>query len=93
MVAEYEDPPSPAVTEQRATLANAVLAGTDYTVPQYIVGGNKLLVYAGGLHYNRGTSAAMAQYQEVGAMGAASTKIKFFDDQPAGTLITVSAAG
>lgn len=93
MVAEYENPPSPTVAEQRAVLASTLAAGTNYTVPTYIVGSNKLTVSCNGLHYTRGTDSAVAQYQEVGVTGAASTVIKFFDAQPAGTQITVSAAG
>ena len=93
MVAEYENPPSPTVAEQRAVLAGDLAAGVNYAVPAYIVGSNKLHVYVGGLRCDRGTDPAVAQYQEVGVTGAASTVIKFFDAQPAGTQITASAAG
>lgn len=93
MVARYEDPPSPSVSEETKALPSDLQAGTPYTVPSYIVGARKLQIYVGGIYYTKGVDADTAQYQENGTSGSVSTSITFFDDQPAGAMITAISAG
>ncbi len=68
-------------------LSAALAAGANYTVPGYVVGSGKLKIYYDGLLCRAGADAG-SQYQEVGAAGAASTTIKFFDALPIGAELT-----
>ena len=61
------------------TREEVVVAGADFTVPEYIVGGHRLEVFLDGLFCACGT-AENTQYIEVGNAGALSTVIRWHDD-------------
>lgn len=64
------------------TRESTIVAGADFAVPQYVVGGHRLEIFLDGLFCARGT-AETAQYIEVGNAGAQSTVIRWHDDIPA----------
>ena len=70
------------------TREEAVVAGADFTVPEYIVGGHRLEVFLDGLFCVNGT-AENAQYAEVGKTGTQSTIIRWHEDIPADSDILV----
>ncbi len=49
-------------------------AGTEYTVPQYVVGRNNLVVYLDGVRLFAGAESG---FTEIGEAGSLSTAIKF----------------
>ena len=55
----------------------ALAANANFTVPQYIVGSNKLRIWLLGARCYEGTNTTIHQYVEVGTAGAASTTIQF----------------
>ena len=59
-----------------------VVAGADFTVPEYMVGAHRLEVFLDGLRCVDGT-AENAQYAEVGKTGTQSTIIRWHADIPA----------
>ena len=58
---------------------NVIEAGTNFTVPEYVVGTNTLEVYWNGLLCLAGADNTY-QYKEVGTTGSKSTVIQFWDD-------------
>ena len=64
------------------TREKVVVAGADFTVPPYIVGGHRLEIFLDGLLCAAG-AAENAQYAEVGSTGTQSTVIRWHDDIPA----------
>ena len=64
------------------TREEVVVAGADFTVPPYIVGGHRLEIFLDGLLCAAGAAEA-AQYVEVGSTGTQSTVIRWHDDIPA----------
>ena len=56
-----------------------VEAGTNFTVPEYVVGSNTLEVFWNGLLCIAGADNTY-QYKEVGTTGSKSTVIQFWDD-------------
>ena len=65
------------------TLAAGVAAGANYTVPEYKVGSRKLVIFLQGQYCRAGATSAY-QYKEVGANGALSTTVNFYDALKAG---------
>ena len=59
------------------TRTATVAANTNYTVPSYVVGSGRLLVFLDGIKCAAGANAAQHQYKEVGTAGAASTVIQW----------------
>lgn len=59
------------------TRTATVAANTNYTVPSYVVGSGRLLVFLDGIKCAAGTNAAQHQYKEVGTAGAASMVIQW----------------
>lgn len=54
-----------------------IAANANFSVPSYVVGSGRLLVWLDGLLCVAGSNATQAQYKEVGANGAASTTIQW----------------
>lgn len=70
------------------TREEVVVAGADFTVPPYIVGGHRLEIFLDGLLCAAG-AAENAQYAEVGKTGTQSTIIRWHEDIPADSDILV----
>lgn len=64
-------------------LASALAANASFTVPEYTVGSDNLVVFLNGLQCARGSSAS-AQYAHAGAPGSRSTAIAFHNALSAG---------
>ncbi|PWL59090.1 MAG: hypothetical protein DBY37_10690 [Desulfovibrionaceae bacterium] len=64
------------------TREEVVVAGADFTVPEYMVGAHRLEVFLDGLRCVCGETDA-AQYTEVGSTGTQSTIIRWHDNIPA----------
>lgn len=71
VVAALAHDPVQTISESRAAVLSA---GTEYTVPEYVVGHNNLAVYLDGVRVFAGASDG---FTEVGNAGTLSTKIKF----------------
>lgn len=57
-----------------------VTAGSDFTVPEYVVGSGRLQIWMDGLLCMAGDDPALHTYKEVGPVGGVSTVIQFHQD-------------
>ena len=73
----------PVLARTTQTLATAVSAGTEITVPSHTLNGGLLMVFHNGILCEAGASAQYVDYS--------STSIKFNYDLPAGDTITAAA--
>lgn len=74
-------------TVASSTLSAGLSALADFTVPSYVVGAGKLMVFMDGAYCRAGSNDSF-QYKEVGPAGAVSVTIQFYEILPAGTEIT-----